>query len=150
MVTYQNRWLIRQFKPEDYTDVMNVWIETDLARPERADDLDTILRTIDKGGALLVMIDLENGKLIGTSWIANDGRRLHLQYFGILPAYQGKGLSHFLLKESLRFAKKLGMQIKLEVHKDNTVAKNLYEKWGFKRLDGYEIFILRDVEDLSL
>ncbi len=145
MVVYEDRWLVREFVPEDYGQVAFVWKETKLSRPERADNLETIMRTIDHGGIFYVLEDLDTKKIIGTSWITNDGRRLHLQYFGILPEYQGRKLSHYLLEHSLDFARQTGLQIKLEVHKTNIIAKNLYEKWGFKKLDGYEIYILRDL-----
>ncbi len=150
MRVFDNRWIVRDFQPQDYKQVINLWIETNLTRPERGDNLDVILRTIEHGGKLLVLEDNTNNQVVGTSWITNDGRRLHLQYFGILPGYQGKKLSHYLMVESLRFAKQTGLQIKLEVHQENFRAINLYQKWGFKRLGDYDIYILRDVELIDI
>ncbi len=149
MVIYKNRWAVREFKEADFEQVKNVWTQTGLARPERADSLQTILKTISHGGTLLVLEDLKENIIVGTSWITNDGRRLHLQYFGILPGYQGQKLSHFLMAESLKFAQKQGLQIKLEVHNTNFKAINLYKKWGFKCLDGYQIYILRDIKNID-
>ncbi len=57
----------------------------------------------------------DKGNICGTSWMTNDGRRILLHHFGILPEYQGKGYSKILLKESLRYVKKTGLQVKLEV-----------------------------------
>ena len=68
-----------------------------------------------------------------------------MHHFGILPNYQGKGYSHLLLDESLIHAKKSGMQIKLEVHKDNEIARNLYTNAGFNYLGDYEVYIIRDL-----
>ncbi len=150
MRTFDGRWIVRDFKDDDYQGVMQVWIKTGLTRPERGDNLQIIKQTLRQGGKLFILEDSTKGQIVGTSWITNDGRRLHLQYFGILPQYQGQGLSHYLMIESLRFARETGLQIKLEVHRDNTVAKNLYIKWGFKHLGPYEIYILRDIENIKL
>ncbi len=150
MDTGEKRWIVRDFRDEDYEQVMEVWIKTGLTRPERGDDLQVIHSTLQRGGRLFVLEDTMVHKVIGTSWITNDGRRLHLQYFGILPQYQGMGLSHLLIRASLSFAHQQGIQIKLEVHKDNIIAKNLYVKWGFKHLGPYEIYILRDVKNIKL
>jgi ribosomal protein S18 acetylase RimI-like enzyme len=150
MVEIDGQWIIREFTPQDYDQVRTVWQRTDLARPERADTLDIIMQTLKLGGTLLVLIDKSNNKIVGTSWITNDGRRLHLQYFGILPEYQGRGLAHLLLKHSLEFAQNKGLQIKLEVHKDNFKAIDLYKKWGFKPLGDYHVYILRNINELNI
>ncbi len=150
MRKFDNRWITRDFQDADYEQVLNVWIQTNLTRPERGDNLDIIKNTLSKGGRLIILEDSQTHKIIGTSWITNDGRRLHLQYFGILPEYQGQGLSHYLMQESLSFAHQTGLQIKLEVHKDNFIAKNLYAHWGFKHLGPYEIHILRNVKDINV
>ena len=150
MREFDDRWRVRDFRESDYEQVMDLWVQTNLTRPERGDNLDIIKNTLSKGGRLLILEDRITGKIVGTSWITNDGRRLHLQYFGILPQYQGRGLSHYLMEESLRFAHDTGLQIKLEVHRDNIIAKNLYIKWGFKHLGPYEIYILRDVKSIKL
>ena len=86
---------------------------------------------------------------MGTSWITNDGRRLYLHHFGIKPEFQGQNLSKQLLKVSLNFAKKSRLQIKLEVHKKNKIALNLYKNSGFNYLGDYEVFIIRDYSKIN-
>lgn len=132
---------IRDFQESDYNDVMHVWTESGVGGAHRGDNLQTIQNTIERGGKLFVMFF--GDELIGTSWISNDGRRLFLQYFGILPQYQGRGYSKPLLEASLHYARKLNMQIKLEVHEKNTHAIQLYENSGFARLGDYDIYIIR-------
>ena len=68
--------------------------------------------------------------------------------FGVLTEYQGKGLSKLLLSKSLAFAKEIGLQIKLEVHKNNIIAKKLYKNASFKYLGDYEVYIIRDISVL--
>ena len=140
---------IRDYKSNDYNELLNVWQQTNLSTPNRGDNETTIANTIKLGGKLLIMEDVNNNKIIGTSWLTTDGRRLYLHHFGILPEYQGKGLSKLLLSASNKFAIQLGQQIKLEVHKDNYVAKNLYKNYGFQYLGDYEVYIVRDLSKLK-
>ncbi len=128
---------------------MNLWIATGMGRPERGDDEQIIERSLAMGGCMLIMTDDESGKIIGTSWITFDGRRLFLHHFGILPEYQGKGLSKELLEKSLGFVKQKGIQVKLEVHRNNIIARNLYMNAGFEYLGDYDVYIMRDLDKIQ-
>jgi ribosomal protein S18 acetylase RimI-like enzyme len=139
--------LIRDYSESDFDDVNNIWNETGMGGRQRGDDKKTIADTLNCGGKLLVLENKDSGEIIGTSWLTNDGRRIYLHHFGLKPAFQGKGLSNLLLESSLKFAKSKGLQIKLEVHKNNEVAINLYKKYGFKYLGDYLIFIIRDINN---
>jgi ribosomal protein S18 acetylase RimI-like enzyme len=140
---------IRDYKKSDYDAVMKLWSDTGMGSPARGDDNNAIERTLNLGGKLLIMEDTETGELTGTSWMSTDGRRIYLHHFGIRPDYQGKGLSKPLLEKSLDFARSTGLQIKLEVHKDNIKAAGLYEKYGFKYLGDYNVYIIRDYSKLK-
>lgn len=94
--------------------------------------------------------DEDGGRITGTSWLTFDGRRLHMHHFGIIPGHQGKGLSAELLRESLRFVKEKGYQVKLEVHRTNEKAVNLYKKAGFEYLGDYDVYIIRDIQSIEL
>jgi [ribosomal protein S18]-alanine N-acetyltransferase len=145
-----NDLIIRDYKAEDYLSVARLWEMTDLGNPLRGDTDETIKRTIESGGRLLIMELISSKQVIGTSWLTNDGRRIMLHHFGILPQYQGKGLSKILMRESLRFVKEKGLQVKLEVHSSNRKAINLYERFGFKPLNDYNVYIIRDISNLLL
>ncbi|MBT7038366.1 MAG: GNAT family N-acetyltransferase, partial [Bacteroidetes bacterium] len=107
---------IRNYIPSDYEQLQYLWEVTGMGGKFRGDNEAVIAKTINAGGKLFVLI--HENKLIGSSWITNDARRLYLHHFGILPEYQGEGLSKLLLDESLKFARETKLQIKLEVHKD--------------------------------
>ncbi|TAL62291.1 MAG: GNAT family N-acetyltransferase [Bacteroidetes bacterium] len=141
-------FLIRHYSEEDYDEIVRLWELTDLGNPERDDSRNTIKRTIEMGGCLLVMETKSNGQICGTSWMTTDGRRIMLHHFGILPEYQGNGLSKILLKKSLQFVKEKGHQVKLEVHSTNLKAINLYKKSGFVHLGEYNVYIIRDISKI--
>ncbi len=137
-------YIIRDFKQRDFPMVEKIWAETDLGGKERGDSLNIIFDTIKSGGRLLVMENNKSKDIIGTSWLTVDGRRMHMHHFGIKPSFQKQGLAKLLLKESLKFAGETRLQIKIEVHKSNIHALNLYQKYGFKQLGDYEVLIIRN------
>lgn len=141
-----NNYIIRDYQTNDYHALMQLWDVTQINTPGRGDDKQTIEKTISVGGKLLVMLDEKKSQLMGSSWLTADGRRLYLHHFAILPEYQGRGHSKPLLRKSLDFAKEIGLQIKLEVHKNNIPASNLYKNAGFKYLGDYDVLIIRDVK----
>ena len=146
----EKTFIIRDYKSENYDSVIELWGKTGLGGVERGDNKNVIELSLDMGGKLLMMEDLETGEFIGTSWMTFDGRRLHLHHFGIDPQYQGRKFAKPLLKKSLSFAREKNVQIKLEVHKDNYKALGLYKKNHFKYLGDYRIFIIRDIGKIEL
>ena len=135
------QYQIRNYKPADYTELKELWHSTGLDGKERKDNEIVINRTLERGGKLLIME--HSGRIIGSAWITNDGRRMHLHHFCIDAQYRGKKLSINLMQEVFNHAKEVGYQLKLEVHKDNLVAINLYKKFKFTVFDDYLSMVLR-------
>jgi len=141
-------FIIRPYQDGDYDGIARFWEITGMGSPERGDNRLIVENTIRMGGSLLVMEERKSGRISGTSWLTFDGRRLLLHHFGILPEFQGNGLSKILLRESLDIVKKMGYQVKLEVHSTNHKAINLYKKFGFQHLGEYNVYIIRDISNL--
>lgn len=142
-------FVLRDFRDEDWPGVLDLWKLTGLAAPEREDGPEEVHETLRLGGRLIILEYLPGSKIAGTSWIAYDGRRLHLHHMAVTPEMQGQGLSHLLMKESLQFAARMKKQIKLEVHRSNQTAINLYKKWGFHYLGDYDVYIIRNPDEMS-
>lgn len=143
-------FVVRDYEESDWTAVQNLWLLTGLAAPERADGPHEIKETLHLGGKLIILEFVPEKKIAGTSWITNDGRRLHLHHMAVIPEMQGNGLSHLLMRASLHYAAQLNRQIKLEVHEKNITARNLYKKWGFAPLGDYDVLIIRNPRDVLL
>jgi ribosomal protein S18 acetylase RimI-like enzyme len=137
-------FIVRDYCEGDFKHISELWRQTDMGNPLRGDDARTIMNSISLGGSFLILEEKKSGRICGTSWMTFDGRRIHLHHFGILPDFQGRGLANKLLTESMRFAKTMGYQVKLEVQSSNLKAINLYKKFGFTRLGDYEVYIIRD------
>jgi [ribosomal protein S18]-alanine N-acetyltransferase len=144
----KQNFYIRDFTSEDFNQVNEIWELTAMGGKQRGDNLTVINKTLNNGAKLLVLIEKETEKVIGTSWMTHDFRRIYLHHFGIHPEHQRLGLGEFLAETSIQFAKEQKMQIKLEVHKDNIAAIKLYEKIGFNYLGDYFVYIIRDVESI--
>ncbi len=142
-------FLIREYTDSDYPEMTGLWEKLGLGGEHRGDDMQVIRHTIDMGGQILLLIEPDAKAIIGTSWLTIDGRRTYLHHFGIHADYQGKGLAKTLLDTSLKLAKTYGMQIKLEVHKDNSKALGLYKKAGFTYLGEYLVYIIRDISVIA-
>ena len=141
----QDNFLIRNYQSKDFERLLRLWKATGIYNPERKDDEKSIEQCNAFGGKMLVMENTINREIIGSSWMTVDGRRLYLHHFCILPGYQGRGLGKALGFASLEFIKSTGYQTKIEVHKENKPAKNLYEKMGFFSFTDYDIYMMRDV-----
>ena len=135
----------RDYKSGDFDHVQTLWDLTEVGGKEREDDNEVIMRTIKCGGKLIIME--KNDMIIGTSWLTTDNRRIFLHHFVIHPDFQGQGLSHILMNASMEYIREKGMQVKLEVHKENHKALNLYRKYKFIDFDGYELMMKRDINE---
>ncbi|MBN2347038.1 MAG: GNAT family N-acetyltransferase [Candidatus Aminicenantes bacterium] len=142
-------FFVRDYWAADYPHVADIWERTGMSTPGRNDTAEVIENTLRRNGRLLVLVDRDRDTVVGTSWMTNDGRRLYLHHFAVDPDYQGRGLSLPLLRESLKIAREAGLQVKLEVHRDNRKAIDLYLRAGFQRLGDYDILIVRDLSEMK-
>lgn len=145
-----NNIVIRDYNNQDYDKLNLLWQETGLGGAQRGDNDKIINQSIELGGKLILIENIETNEIIGSSWMTFDGRRLHLHHIGVLPKYQNQGYGKLLTNESLKFAKQKGYQIKLEVHQSNKKAIFLYKKLGFTFLGDYDVYIVRDFSSINL
>jgi len=133
--------LIRDYQIGDFPQVESLWKTTGIHRPDRGDTPEIIEKCRALGGKFLVMEDPGQKLIIGSSWLTNDGRRLHMHHFAIMPSYQNRGFGRSLALKSLDFARQRGIPVKIEVQKNNSCALHLYKSLGFEPLQGYGVYI---------
>ncbi|MCB8999566.1 MAG: GNAT family N-acetyltransferase [Bacteroidales bacterium] len=141
--------ITRDYEPTDYPQLLRLWKETGIGNPERGDNEKIIRNCLKIGGRLMIMEDIRNNTLMGSCWITFDGRRMMLHHFAIKPDYQGKGYGTRLGEEAIAWLRKQGSQVKLEVHKENQIAKKMYKKLGFFAFTNYDIYMIRDIQGNS-
>jgi [ribosomal protein S18]-alanine N-acetyltransferase len=71
-------------------------------------------------------------KIVGYGGFWSIFDEAHITNIAIDPAFRGKKLGEFLVKDLIDLAKELGAKMMtLEVRKSNFVAQHLYKKFGF-------------------
>jgi ribosomal-protein-alanine N-acetyltransferase len=86
--------------------------------------------------------------IIGFSgiWIMTD--EAHITNVAVSEAYRGRGIGELLLIATIDLARELkATTMTLEVRVSNTVAQNLYSKYGFKQLGLRKGYYLDNRED---
>lgn len=141
-----DNFIIEHYHSDDYPQIASLWNELGLGGAERGDDASVISRTLENNGAFFV-VRLKQ-RILGTAWITNDQRRLYLHHMGVAKEFQNKGVGWALLKSCVGWSKSLGLQLKLEVNPSNENAVHLYKKIGFKQLGDYDVYIIRNYNDL--
>ncbi len=134
-------YLLRDFAEEDFGSLSELWAAAGIGNPARGDSLESVRRTFSMGGRLLVLES--GGRIVGSAWISDDGRRLYLHHMAVRPELQGRGLGKRLMEAAVSVARERGMQMKLEVSEANAGAIALYRKYGFETLEGYRTMIRR-------
>jgi ribosomal protein S18 acetylase RimI-like enzyme len=132
-----------EFNASVFEAVAKIWSETCVGNPARGDTFASVAATLAHGGKLFTVHSTDG--LVGVCWITDDGRRLYLHHMAIAPMHQGRGHAKVLMDRAIEYAQERGLQMKLEVHRDNARARKLYQAYGFASLGDYEVFIRRDL-----
>jgi ribosomal-protein-alanine N-acetyltransferase len=101
---------------------------------------------------------LDRQYIVGFSgiWMMSD--EAHVTNIAVSEEYRGRGLGELLLIATIDLARELkATSMTLEVRASNTVAQNLYSKYGFSRvgvrrgyyLDNREDAVLMSAEDIN-
>lgn len=133
--------MLRDFEDGDYEGLAALWSASGVGNPARGDGIESIHRSLESRARLLVLAEGE--LIIGSVWLTDDGRRLYVHHMALLPDEQGKGQGGLLMKAAVEIARERGLQMKLEVHRDNARAIALYRKFGFDFIGAYELMINR-------
>ena len=112
------------------------WIEESWAL-EDSDKKDLLNpdKIVENGGQ--VFFALENKIAIGTvAMIKSSDDRFELAKMTVQEDFRGKGIANMLMDECLKFAKQNNSREIFLISNDSLIiARNLYDKYGFKEVD---------------
>jgi len=112
------------------------WIEESW-RLEDSDKKDLINpdKIVENGGQ--VFFALDNKSVIGTvAMIKSSDNRFELAKMTVQENFRGKGIANMLMDECLRFAKQNNANEIFLISNDTLIiARNLYDKYGFKEVE---------------
>ena len=121
---------------EQFFMLNKAWIEESW-RLEDSDKKDLLNpdKIIEKGGQ--VFFALENKIAIGTvAMIKSSDDRFELAKMTVQEDFRGNGVANMLMDECLKFAKEnKAKEIFLISNDSLRIARNLYDKYGFKEVD---------------
>ena len=121
---------------EQFFILNKAWIEESwhLEDSDKKDLLnpDKLFTTVDS-----IFFALENQKAIGTvAMIKSSDDRFELAKMTVQENFRGKGIANMLMDECLKFAKEnKANEIFLISNNSLTIARNLYDKYGFKEVN---------------
>jgi len=128
---------IRQFiLAEDYNTVCDLW---EKAGPgiqlRRSDSQDEIAKKLQRDADLFLVAEC-NGEIIGSVLGGYDGRRGMVYHLAVAREYRNRGVGTALMDTlEIRLRAKGCLRYYLLVTKDNSEAREFYEKYGWKQLD---------------
>ena len=150
---------IREVRPEEYEEAGRV--TADAYRPyARSDDwtdyLEELADVADRAQRTMVLVAVEDGRIIGTTTLELDRRvdegedhleakrlpahEAHIRMLGVLPEAQGRGIGRALMDESIRIARANGKTLmSLHTTERMNVAQRMYESMGFTRLPDWKV-----------
>ena len=128
-------WFNKKYS-EQFFILNKLWIEESW-RLEDSDKKDLLNpdKIVENGGQ--VFFALENEKVIGTvAMIKSSDDRFELAKMTVQEDLRGKGIANMLMDECLKFAKEnKANEIFLISNDSLTIARNLYDKYGFKEVN---------------
>lgn len=85
-----------------------------------------------------------NGEVAGRLYLVRQPGDLRVVDIALLPAFRGKGLGEYLLRQLFREAVARGQKVSIHVERQNR-ARNLYDRLGFRVVnDDNPIYLLME------
>lgn len=122
--------LIRTYRNSDRKEVVDLWHRAGLYHPENDPNKD-IHRKIENSPELF-FVATEDERIIGTVMVGYEGHRGWINYLGVLPEYQRRGVGKALMDHAEEALQNLSCaKIQLQVRKSNLEIIHFYESIGF-------------------
>ena len=121
---------------EDFYTLNKLWIEESWSLEDSdKEDLLNPEKIIKKGGQIFFAVS--NNKAVGTvAMIFNSKNKFELAKMTVKSHFRGKGIANLLMDKCIQFAtEKKAKEIFLISNDSLKIARNLYDKYGFKEVD---------------
>jgi len=120
--------ILREMEVKDLDEIMDIEQEA-FTTPWSKDAFEKEIRDNLLAKYIVAEVDKKVVGYAGIWLIIDEG---HITNIAVKKEYQGQGISKYLLMGLIDYCKKRSIiNMTLEVRKSNTVAHNLYKKYGF-------------------
>jgi ribosomal protein S18 acetylase RimI-like enzyme len=122
---------IREFRVEDYDEIVKLWKETGLiVRP--GDDLAGIKLKLERDPDLFLIAE-EAEQILGVVMGAWDGRRGWINHMAVKPSFQRKGIGSILIREiEKRLARKGARKVNAQIYEWNKKSIEFFKSIGYE------------------
>jgi ribosomal protein S18 acetylase RimI-like enzyme len=123
---------IRDLKPEEVADAIQLWEGCGLTRPWNDPELDA--RRALEGPSSTILAGFLEGSLAATAMVGADGHRAWVYYLAVSPAFRGAGFGRTMMRAAEAWARRGGMpKLELMVREGNAGAAAFYAALGYRQ-----------------
>jgi ribosomal protein S18 acetylase RimI-like enzyme len=135
---------IREFRLEDYDEVLRLWTEAGLPfRPQGRDRRDRVAAELKAGTAVFLLAEA-GGRLAGVVLGTHDGRKAWINRLAVAPEFQRRGIASLLIREVEARLEALGLEIIAAlVESDNEASLRFFHAIGYEHAPEIEYFSRR-------
>ncbi|HCG6612416.1 TPA: GNAT family N-acetyltransferase [Vibrio parahaemolyticus] len=132
--------LIREMDISDYSQVIELWSETEAMLLRDADSRENIGKYLERNPNLS-FVAVDGGTIVGAILVGTDGRRGYVQHLAVNANCRGKGIGAKLISSAVDALSKIGIaKTHLLVANENLNAQYFYEKLGWFPRDEVRMF----------
>lgn len=144
-----SKLIVRDFRIEDYDDVVGLWKLAGLPyRPRGRDGRERVAHELKKGTAIFLVVELD-GRIVGCVFGTHDGRKGWLNRLAVAPQFQRRGVARRLVAEVEKRLSEMGMDISAcLVESWNERSMVVFEKLGYAKHDDITYFSKRKSQDV--
>lgn len=123
--------MIREMDISDYSQVIELWSETEAMLLREADSRENIGRYLIRNPGLS-FVALDGEVVVGAILVGTDGRRGYVQHLAVDSRCRGKGIGAKLISQAVNALENIGIaKTHLFVANENLNAQSFYEKLGW-------------------
>jgi ribosomal protein S18 acetylase RimI-like enzyme len=124
---------LRSATADDIEAVLALWLDGAENRSRPADTRESVTAQLDRDpAALIVAVDDDDGRLVGTIIVGWDGWRCHLYRLAVRPARRRNGIGHALIVAAEERGRALGAgRIDAMVLDDNDLGQRIWLASGY-------------------
>ncbi|MDX8425234.1 GNAT family N-acetyltransferase [Vibrio parahaemolyticus] len=132
--------MIREMDISDYSQVIELWSETDAMLLRDADSKENIGKYLERNPSLS-FVALDGDNVVGAILVGTDGRRGYVQHLAVNSSCRGKGIGEALISNAVAALAKIGIgKTHLFVANENLNAQSFYERLGWFPRDEVRMF----------
>lgn len=125
---------IREFQPDDYDAVIEVWKQAGLPfKPQGRDSKENMLPEMEKETSTLLVAEHKE-KLVGVILATHDGRKGWLNRLAVIPGYRYTNVARDLVLAAEKTLYDRGLQIiACLIEENNKMSMKFFKKAGYKK-----------------